>query len=163
MVDGKGAMAHDVSSDGDVGQLIMWRGTPVEGTAGASAPVEVAGRGGADRAAMVAAGADKGGCAWEPTREDLAAARSVCMVAIWLVRAARFCEKWRRDWVSCSLVMVGRAVAAAGVAGGSAAVVVLDVLMVAGGSEEADTKLVGFLLLPGTSLSLYGCLLRGGR
>ena len=99
---------------------------------------------------------------------------------------ARLWKNWRRDAVSCSLVMVGRTVAAPGVEGGGAAVVVMGsavveasgsggdweeaeaggvgaVFMVAGGSEEADTKLVGFLLLPGTSLSLYGCLLGGGR
>jgi hypothetical protein len=49
---------------------------------------------------------------------------------------------------AAAAVVAGRPAARAGAGG--------EELMVAGGSEVSDTKLIGFLILPGVSLNLYG-------
>lgn len=143
-----------------------------------------AGSDGDDRAATTKVRDGRGGYGWEPSMMAFITATSAynanmlnymvfmldCMVFTRACMAPKLLEKWTRDTVSSSLVIVGRAMdmpevgglsvlveasgrdcdweeedgrEAGGASGGE--------LTVAEGSEVSDTKLVGFLILRGIS------------
>ena len=105
------------------------------------------------------------------TTSDCSADMPDCMAVTSECMAAKLLEKWRRDAVSCSLVMVGRVVdtpveeVARGSDGGGAEEGGGETeadgagggeLMVAGGSEVSGTKLVDLRILPEMLRRLYG-------
>jgi hypothetical protein len=63
-----------------------------------------------DRAATTSDGEGGDGGGWEPSMTTFSVATSDCSAIIWACMAPRLLEKWRRDAVSCSFVIVGRVV-----------------------------------------------------
>jgi hypothetical protein len=78
-----------------------------------------------DRAATASDGKDRDDGGWEPIMTAFNVATSDYNAIIWACMAPRLLEKWRTDDVSCSFVIVGRAVDTSEVGRMSALVVVL--------------------------------------
>lgn len=113
--------AHAGTCDDDRRKVTWWIGTSAECEA---AGVHMrASSDGVVKAATVVVDDGRGGCGWEPNMMAFIAATSDCnanmsdcmvfmpdcMVVTWACKAPKLL-KWTRDAVSCSLVIMGRAV-----------------------------------------------------
>jgi hypothetical protein len=83
----------------------------------------VAVRAGCDNDDRAATALDGGG--WEPSMMAFSVATSDCSAIIWACMTPRLLEKWTRDVVSCSFVIMGRVVDTPEVGWMSAVMVVL--------------------------------------